>query len=74
MTEPNVKKAGFEFEKEYEHDQFYTRRYKKGVMQVEFTYLSEKSTLENVDLTIDEVIAETVDYKELLMLDMILNK
>ena len=74
MTENSVKKAGFEFVKEFEHDQFYTRIYKKGVLKVWFTYLLGDSTIVNVELTMDGIVKESLDYKELLMLDLILNK
>ena len=38
MSEQEVKEIGFELVKQYEHDQYNTNRYKKGMLEVEFTY------------------------------------
>lgn len=53
MTEQDIKDLGFILERGYEHDQYRTLRYVKGVLEVEFTY--EGDRLENVSLTIEEV-------------------
>lgn len=72
LTEYSIKFLGFELVKEYEHDQFFTNRYKKGCLVVEFTYDGGK--LVSIDVTIDEVIGLPIDKNELKTLDKILNK
>ena len=74
MTEKDIKRIGFEFVKEYEHDEWFTRRYKKGVIEAEFTYRSKNAILETFDITIDEVVGQKVDFAELQVLDKVLNK
>jgi len=73
MTEKDIRRIGFEFVKEYEHDEWFTRRYKKGVIVAEFTYRSENAVLETFDITIDEVVGKSVDFLKLRELDRILN-
>lgn len=36
--EEKIKDLGFTFHKEYSHDQFLTRRYRKGIIEVELSY------------------------------------
>ena len=72
MSEKQIKKLGFILVKEYNHDQFTTRRYKKGVLCVEFTYEGKKK--ESVDFTIDEeVVGVEVNYTQILLLDKAFN-
>lgn len=71
MTEQTIKDLDFEFVKEYLHDQFKTRRYKKGVLEVEFTY--ENDELKTFDLTIQEINCKPIKLADLRMLDAILN-
>ncbi|MBN2668769.1 MAG: hypothetical protein JXR60_06025 [Bacteroidales bacterium] len=72
ITEQEIKEIGFKLTDHYEHDQFNTKRYQKGILQVEFTY--EGETLRTVDLTLDEVNCMPVNKTELEILDIILNK
>jgi len=58
--------------KEYKHDHFFTNRYKKGCLEVEFTY--NDKDLVSLDVTIDELIGLPIDKNELKTLDKILNK
>lgn len=63
MTENELKGLGFELTKQYEHDQFYTNRYAKGVLEVEFTYEGDK--LLTCDLTISEMNCKPVTLDEM---------
>jgi len=72
LTEYSIKYLGFELVKEYEHDHFFTNRYKKGALEVEFTY--DESKLITTDLTIKETNCLPIDTEELKQLDKILNK
>lgn len=77
MSEQEVVDLGFKKVKMYEHDQYYTNRFKKVNIMVEFTYLGndfKNGTLEDVDITIDEIIGMEVTFNELNVLDLILNK
>ena len=42
MNENELKGLGFELTKKYEHDQYHTNRYARGVLEVEFTYEGDK--------------------------------
>lgn len=70
MKEEQVKKLGFELVKEYEHDQWITRRYANEVLEVEFTYGWEG--LVSCDMTIDDVVGKTVSFDQLKTLTNIL--
>jgi hypothetical protein len=70
MTEEQLKGIGFEMTKQYEHDEFVTNRYTKGVLQVEFTYGLE--VLKTVDLTISEVNCKPVNFEEMKAITPIL--
>lgn len=52
ITEAQVEALGFEIVNEYPHDQFFTRVYGKGMIQVDFTY--KNYFLQTVDLSIEE--------------------
>ena len=71
MTEKEMTNLGFTFVKVYDHDQFRTIRYKKGVLQVEFTY--DEDGLESTTLTIEEVNSIETTKEKLNKLDEILN-
>lgn len=71
MVEADIKDLGFILIKEYTHDQFKTRRYKKGYLIVEFTY--EGNKIHVIDLTIEEVFIQ-VNYDQVKMLDKIINR
>lgn len=71
MTESDIKKLGFELVKRYEHDQYSTNRYKKGILEVEFTY--ENNKLVTLELTMGEVNCLPITESELQQLDKILN-
>ena len=70
MTEQDIKRLGFEMTKQYEHDQYTTRRYQKGALEVEFTY--EEGELVSNDLTITEVNCLPISLKQLEALTPIL--
>lgn len=52
LTEDQVKALGYELVDEYDHNQFHTKRYQKGVVRIEFDY--EGSELVFQDLIIEE--------------------
>lgn len=72
ITEDEIKLMNFDFVKEYDHDQFHTVRYKKGILEVEFTY--EDNELESFTLTMDEVNSININAVDLEQLDRILNQ
>jgi len=72
MTEKELKELGFEMTKHYEHDQFHTSRYAKGVLQVEFTY--EGDRLLTCNLIIEEVNCKPVTLDEMKALTPILGE
>ena len=73
MTEKQVQILGFEKTKEYLHDNYFIRLYRKGVIEVEFTY--ESAELVTVDISLDKVnYLPAVKIEELKSLDLILNK
>jgi hypothetical protein len=72
MTEQQLKGLGFEITKQYEHDQFHTNRYVKGVLEVEFTYEGDK--LLTCDLTISEMNCKPVTLDEMKALTPILGE
>lgn len=72
MKESDIKALGFEFDHEYPHDHFITRRYKNGFLEVEFTYIGEK--LETVDLTVSEVFCLPINKEQLEVLSPILGE
>ncbi|MBO0323488.1 hypothetical protein J0X14_14360 [Muricauda sp. CAU 1633] len=72
-TENDLEKMGFDFIKAYDHDEWYTNRYKKGTIEVEFTYRYDTNELETFDIIIDETFISP-SKKELETLDKILNK
>jgi hypothetical protein len=74
MTENQIELLGFDFIKSYSHDEWWTRRFKKGLMQIEFTYKNIDNSLEMVALTIDEVVGMPITIEELKTLDLIINK
>ena len=63
MKEGEVKALGFRLIKTYNHDHYHTLRYKKGCLQVEFTYDGE--VLDSCELTISEVVGMPVTLKDL---------
>ena len=70
MTEEQIQGLGFTLDKEYNHDKFITKRYTKGVLEVEFTYSGEN--LKTVDLTITEVNCKPVTLSDMKALTPIL--
>jgi len=72
LTEYSIKFLGFKLIKEYKHDQYFTNRYKKGCLEVEFTY--DDKDLVSLDVTIYEVIGLPINKNKLKTLDNILNK
>ena len=61
---------GFKFDKQYKHDHYYTNRYRKDILEFEFTYDGDKCV--SADLTIDEVVGKEVTLEQLLVLTSIL--
>ena len=72
MTEKQVQILGFEKTKEYLHETYFTRMYRKGVIEVDFTY--ESADLVSVDISLDKVNCLPVKIEDLKSLDLILNK
>jgi len=70
MTENELKGLGFELTQQYEHDQYDTNRYAKGVLEVEFTYEGDK--LLTCDLTISGLNSKPVTLDEIKALTPIL--
>ncbi len=70
FTEEQLKGLGFKMTKQYEHDEFHTNRYAKGVLEVEFTY--EAQQLVTCDLTISELNCKPVTFDEMKALTTIL--
>lgn len=70
FTEEQLKGLGFELTKQYEHDEFHTNRYAKGILEVEFTYESQQ--LVTCDLTISELNCKPVTFDEMKALTTIL--
>lgn len=76
MQELDLIKLGFECVEQYTHDEYYTNRYVRGVLEVEFTYrgvLGMKGKLQTVDLAVQEVNCMPITLEKLKMLDAILN-
>lgn len=74
LTEVKIEDLGFLLIKSYHHDEFYTRRFEKGVIQIEFTYEAETDRLETIDVIVDEVVSDKLTNSDILDLDRILNK
>ena len=69
MMEKQIKGLGFEMTKQYRHDQFNTNRYRKGALEIEFTY--EKDKLVTCDLTVSEIYCKAITFKEIKALALI---
>jgi hypothetical protein len=72
MTENELKGLGFRLTEKYEHDQYHTNRYAKGILEVEFTY--EGDNLLTCDLTISELNGKPVTLDEMKALTPILGE
>lgn len=72
MTEQQLKGLGFELTNQYEHNEFHTNRYAKGVLEVEFTYKGDK--LLSCDLTISELNCKPVTLDEMKAITPILGE
>lgn len=70
ITETNVQAIGFVFLKEYSHDQYFTKVFQNGILQVDFTY--EDKQLINVDLSIEEAQCLPISIEQLHQLRIIL--
>jgi len=58
-----VKDLGYKFDRNYQHDQFNTNRYRKDILLVEFTY--KGTELLTIDLIIGETDSRSITYEEL---------
>lgn len=72
MKEEELKELGFKFVKRYDHNEFHTNRYEKGLLEVEFTYEGDK--LLTCDLTISELNCVPVTLEDMKALTPILGK
>lgn len=64
---------GFEVVKSYTHDNFMTQRRRKGCITVETTWTDE-GEFESQDIQIDDGEWRTLQHREIVKLDEILNK
>lgn len=62
-TEAQIKEIGFKRTDSYDHDQYHTNRYKKGCLEVEFTY--EGDELLTCDLTISELNCMPISFNQI---------
>lgn len=74
LTEEKAKHLNFEFVKNFDHDEWRSARYKKGIIEIDFTYITETGELEGFDISIDEVVGKDVTIEQLKQLDQILNQ
>jgi|GEM_PF-1997547 len=72
MTENSIQKIGFELVRRYKHDEFNTNKYKKGCIEIEFTYEGKSSA--GVDVKLGEMDWRTFYFNEVVKLDELLNK
>ena len=72
MTEKEIKSLGFKLNKQYNHGKFHTKRYIKGVLEVEFNY--KDNNLVNCDLTISELNCLPITFDEMKVITPILGK
>lgn len=63
---------GFTLDREYPHDQFHTKCFKNGLLEVDLTYLGEKQVSQ--DLTIGEENFIPIEFPQLEALAPILGK
>jgi hypothetical protein len=63
---------GFSFEKLYKLEEWYVERFRKGFLVVELTFNLDES-LHSQDVTVDDVVGLKIDFKNLFLLDKILN-
>lgn len=63
--------SGYQPVEKYEHDQFYTYRYRKGPLQVELTF--KDGEMVSSDIAIDEMIIQT-DSKGIEEITRVLSK
>lgn len=70
MTESEIRGLGFQLEEQYNHDEFNTNRYLKGVLEVEFTYEGDK--LLTIELSISEVNCKPVTLEVMKIITPIL--
>ncbi len=78
ITELDLFLLGFQRVKQYVHDNYNTDRYRRGSIQVEFTYkgghLNSGGELESIDMSIDEIVGcEIPTLNELKTLTQVLN-
>lgn len=62
LTEDQLVSMGWVFDREYNHDQYNTKRYKLGFMEIEFTYEGEK--LVTCDLSMKEVQMIPINFNQ----------
>lgn len=71
-TEKNIADLGFVFDRQYTHDQFITKQYKKGILTVEFTYEDENLVSSGLTIT-EDVIDLPTNFINVKKLDELLN-
>ena len=72
MTENQIKELGFVLEKQFNHDEFNTNRYRKGALEVDFSYEGDK--LLSCDLAISEINCLPVTLEEMRAIVPVLTK
>lgn len=70
ITEEKLQAIGFDFVKEYPHDQFVTRRFQKGYLEVEISY--EDGAIVSANLTIEEINCLEISFEKLQILSNVL--
>lgn len=67
MKDQDALDLGFTMIKEYPHNQFFTRRYEKNGIFLEFTF--ENNELIHIDITLEEICGTPISKTELKALD-----
>lgn len=72
MKPEHLLKLGFEFVKEYDHDNFHSKEFKKGFIIACITYKDGQYLTWNIE--IEKIHFKWVSFPELKKLDKILNQ
>lgn len=69
-----LEKIGFKKTEQFDHDDFFTTRYVKGIITVEFTY-EEAGKLLTTELTVKEINCMNIDnILPVSLMDAVLNE